>query len=118
MQPDFSGLRFSSVEVCGAKVPNSIAASNSGLGAIYLAKSRGARRIILLGYDCKVSEDGKRHWHGDHPQGLGNANGVASWPAQFLRSLPNLVGITVINCSRDTALTMYARMELEEALCC
>ena len=41
---------------------------NSGGGAVSLAIARGAKRIILLGYDMQKT-GGMSHWHGDHPEG-------------------------------------------------
>lgn len=92
---------------------------NSGAGAIELARISGARRILLLGYDCQHT-GGKKHWHGDHPAGTaGNAapKTVAKWPAQFRKVAATLAGIEVINCSRETALTVFPRAELERVLC-
>lgn len=94
--------------------------SNSGAGAVALAAHYGAKRIILLGYDCQHT-GGKRHWHGDHPAGTaGNAamKTVQKWPAQFQELLPRLRGVEVINCSRETALTVFPRANLEDALSC
>lgn len=91
---------------------------NSGAGAIALAHKFGARRVILLGYDCQHT-GGQRHWHGDHPAGggSGNAGSVTHWPAQFRELVRHLRGVEVINCSRVTALTVFPRATLESALC-
>lgn len=89
---------------------------NSGAGAISLAAHWGARRIVLLGYDCQRT-GGKTHWHGDHPRGLGNAGTIDRWPAIFARLAKSLAGrVTVINATRDTALTCFERQPLAEAL--
>ena len=90
---------------------------NSGTSAISLAISCGAKRIILLGYDCQRT-GGKVHWHGDHPKGLGNAASLDKWPRQFASVAKYAAerGVTVENCSRATALTCFARKALEEAL--
>jgi hypothetical protein len=87
---------------------------NSGIGAIALAISRGAKRIMLLGYDAKYSPEGKRHHHGDHPEGLGNAVSVARWPGDFERAARRFAGPEIINCSRDTALTCWPRAKPED----
>lgn len=89
---------------------------NSGYGAISLAAHLGAERIIMLGYDCQHT-GGMAHWHGDHPSSLGNAGSVGEWPAQFKRLSQRLRKIEVINCSRETALHCFPRMDLESALC-
>lgn len=90
---------------------------NSGAGAIAVAHRFGARRVILLGYDCQHT-GGRAHWHGDHPAGggSGNAGSVTSWPAQFRALARHLLGVDVINCSRATALTVFPRANLEEVL--
>jgi hypothetical protein len=90
---------------------------NSGAGAIRMAASGGAARIILLGYDMKHGDGGKRHWHADHPRGLGNADVVNRWPAQFKKlheALPE--GVEIINCSRETALDLWPKRKLEDVL--
>ena len=90
---------------------------NSGCGAISLAIYRGASRVILVGYDCQHT-GGKTHHHGDHPRTLGNAGGVATWPEMFrtLALATEKAGIRVINASRTTALRVFERMPLEQAL--
>lgn len=91
---------------------------NSGAGAISLAAKWGARRIILLGYDCQHT-GGKRHWHGDHPAGMKNTQKLPKWPAEFrvLAMRMKKERRQVINCTRQTVLTCFPRMKLEEALC-
>lgn len=90
---------------------------NSGAGAVMLAARRGARRVVLLGYDCQY--DGKRkHWHADHKRPLGNAGSVAKWPDQFRGLARYLGGVEVLNASRATALDCFPRVTLEEALGC
>ncbi len=88
---------------------------NSGEGAIALASYLGARSIVMLGYDCQHT-GGRAHWHPDHP-GLGNAKGCEKWPQQF-RKLAQFLGpdIRVVNASRVTALDVWPRISLEEAL--
>ncbi|MGA4815964.1 hypothetical protein ACPA9J_15885 [Pseudomonas aeruginosa] len=49
-----------------------------------MAIARGAKRIILLGYDMQKT-NGQSHWHGDHPKGLGSAGKIAEWPSEFER---------------------------------
>lgn len=90
---------------------------NSGAGAIALAAKWGARRIILLGYDCQRT-GGRRHWHGDHPAGLGNTKKLPSWPAEFKLLSIRMAkeGREIINCTRETALDCFPRMGLEMAL--
>jgi hypothetical protein len=94
---------------------------NSGAGAIALAHHFGAKRVVLLGYDCQKT-GGRTHWHGDHPkhrdprQKLGNAGSLDKWPRQFTELRRHVAGMEIINCSRDTALTLFPRAALEEVL--
>jgi hypothetical protein len=90
---------------------------NSGAGAVSLACLAGARRVLMLGYDCQ-NTGGKVHWHGNHPRGLGNAGSMAKWPAQFAKLASSVAptGVEVINCSRATALTVFPRSDLESEL--
>lgn len=89
--------------------------TNSGAMALVLAARRGARRVVMLGYDCQHT-GGRTHWHGSHPAGLLDAASVNDWPAQFRAVLPRLQGVQVVNASRTTALRMFPRQSLEEAL--
>lgn len=85
--------------------------------AISLAAHRGASTIILLGYDCQYT-DGKRHWHGDHPRGMGNAGSIVKWMRGFeeLATALEKAGVRVLNATRETALTCWPRTSLYEAL--
>jgi hypothetical protein len=91
---------------------------NSGAASIALATLAGADRVITLGMDCQYT-GGARHWHGDHPSGLGNARSLAKWPAAFKRLAGHCKshGTEVINASRQTALECFERQPLEDALC-
>ena len=90
---------------------------NSGAAGIALATLAGAKRVITLGLDCKYTA-GKRHWHGDHPQGLGNARSLKKWPNAFARlaNHAKAQGVEVINASRETALTCFDRRDMESVL--
>jgi len=88
---------------------------NSGAACITLAANGGAKRIILLGYDCQKT-DGKAHWHGDHPRQLGNAKQIDRWHEKFEAQAKELMGLEIINCSRASALTCWPRAQLEDVL--
>lgn len=89
---------------------------NGGYQAINLAVHLGARRILLLGYDMQIGPGRRTHWFGDHP------NRVKSPYHAFLDCFPHLaeplrqIGVSVINCSRETALTCFPRLPIAEAL--
>ncbi len=90
---------------------------NSGYQAINLALHlAGGPRILLLGYDMQIREASKHHWFGSHP------NLVRPPLSEFIRHFHSLaaplraLGIEVINCSRDTALSCFPRLALQDAL--
>ena len=88
---------------------------NSGQRALELAIAKGFERILLLGYDCSVARGA--HWHDDHRGGAAknpDAQRCAQWQSQFAAIDPG--GAQILNCSRDTALTAFPRMALEDAL--
>lgn len=112
---EFAGRKICPHVVEGAEL-HTIVAGNSGAGAMLLAASLGAKRIILLGYDCQHT-GGFAHWHEDYPKGMGNAGSVKKWPGQFAAVSKGLAkGVEVVNASRESALALWPRVTLEEAL--
>ncbi|EPM3081452.1 hypothetical protein [Escherichia coli] len=76
----------------------------------------GAKRIILLGFDCSITNGS--HWHGDHTC-LDNptAANVKRWHGEFARVAQLLRGkVNITNSSRQTALNCFRRQSLDEAL--
>jgi len=111
----FIGAKFSNNPVKEAKhLAQFEHFGNSGAACISLAIMGGASRIILLGYDCQIT-NGLKHWHGDHKAGLGNAGMIHKWHKKFAEIAerwPNLV----VNATRQTALTCFERVELENEI--
>ena len=90
---------------------------NGGYQAINLAVHLGATRVLLLGYDMQAFKGRPSHWFGEHPFGSpARSFGMFlnHWPA-IVTPLQQL-GVTVINCSRETALDLFPRMPITEAL--
>lgn len=91
---------------------------NVGYQAIGLAVLWGARRIVLLGYDMNATR-GRLHWHADHDaKRLGNPCNFAAWRARLAVAAVDLrrLGVEVVNCSRETALTCFERDDLGDTL--
>lgn len=91
---------------------------NSGYVAIGLAYLFGAKRILLVGYDFQDT-GGMSHWHGDHPPQLNQDRPFKGWIISMnsLAAALQEVGVEVINCSIETALTCYPRGDLAQCLC-
>lgn len=93
--------------------------ANSGYSAVNLAVhlNNAAAPIVLLGYDMAGE-----HWFGRHPKPLRNPEEphFRQWRENFAtlaraaaeRDRP----IKIINASRETALSCFPRMSLEQAL--
>jgi hypothetical protein len=83
---------------------------NSGAQAINLAYFLGAKKIILVGYDMKVSNEGKNHWFGNHPKGLRNTPGkYKNWIGAHQKLNKDLItqGVECVNCTPDSAIPYY-----------
>lgn len=88
---------------------------NSGHQVTNLVIQFGCREILWLGFDCKGD-----HWHGRHPIPLRNPKPqrLANWAATFDAQADRLkkLGVRIVNCSSDSAITAYPRMAVGEAL--
>ena len=84
---------------------------NSGYQAINLAVHLGARTIVLLGYDMQGD-----HYFGRHPDGTKPPFNRCLAAFETLVDPLAALGVTVINCTRRTALTTFPQRRLEEAL--
>lgn len=92
-------------------------AYNSGMRAIQLAMDLGAKRVLMLGYDCSIMRG--THWHGKHPITSNPTSAKCTiWRNQFvhLAETAKQKRIDVINCSRETSLTCFKRQFLEDSL--
>lgn len=91
--------------------------SSSGAHAICFAIMMGAKKIILLGFDCQHT-GGKRHHHEDYPKGFGNADRPERWIKEHepISEGAKMLGVRIINCTRQSALECYEKMPLAEAL--
>lgn len=89
--------------------------ANSGYQAINLAYHLGAERILLLGYDMQFT-NGKAHWFGEHPDRIRSS--YAGWLGNYQSIANQLPGLNleIINCTRETALHAFDKMDLEQAL--
>jgi hypothetical protein len=80
---------------------------HSGFQALNVAVHLGAKRILLVGYDCH--HNGGRHFHSDHPAGWMNAEAPNMWLPPYRQAAPQLKarGVEVINCSPGSAIESF-----------
>lgn len=93
--------------------------SNSGCGAVNLALILGARRVFLLGMDCRQAEDGATHWDGRAHNSKNSADTyrafLSGWRALH-RDLPRVFpGREIINATPGSAIDLFPRCTYAEA---
>lgn len=88
---------------------------NGGFQAINLAVQFVSRRHLWIGFEFRGE-----HWHGKHEGNLRNPSEhtMKDWAETLDRQREVLdgLGVQVINCSLDSALTAYRKLPLEDAL--
>lgn len=89
--------------------------NNSGYQLINVAYLFGIKKMILCGYNMSV-QDGKRHFFGDHPQGLNRSGNYTGFVSNFNTIKPDNLGIEIINATPASALKAFPKMSLEKAL--
>lgn len=132
--PEFRGLKFglqhpaacygvTILRQCGQEGlsldPSEVATGlNSGHQAVNVAVHLGASRILLLGYDMQAREGGPSHFFGEHKSPLNKGLSFDVFKACFATMVEPLkrLGVQVINCSRETALTCFPRAALRDVL--
>ncbi len=112
---DFDGERY-----CGlcietprgvTKFPGAISGGNSGLLALQVAVSKGAKRILLFGIDLCGS-----HYFGDHPAPLKNPSQKRFEVFQKQFEFYKPAGVEIINCSPSSKLRAYPFGNAEELI--
>lgn len=90
---------------------------NSGFQAVNLALLFGCKVILLLGFD--MNKAGKRHFFGNHPPTLRNAD-PSVFRKNFNMAATDLrtkrVPVQILNCSPDSALEAFPKLDLALAL--
>lgn len=87
----------------------------SGYGAIRAALYLGFKRLLLAGFDMRAV-NGKRHFFGDH-EGLRNTSDFSFALPDFERLAAHMPeGVTVTNCTPDSALRAFPFAKLEDCI--
>lgn len=92
---------------------------NSGCGAAALALAYGARRVFLLGFDCKLPANSATHWHDwkiEEPNRHSLPKFLNGWKA-IARDLPGrFPGRKIINLNPDSAIPFFPKAEPSSVL--
>lgn len=88
---------------------------NGGYQAINLATLLGAKTILLVGFD-QCFPGNQAHWFGDHPSRTRSM--YERWTECWQGLPPQLkeLGIELINCTPDSALTVFPMRPLKKEL--
>lgn len=90
---------------------------NTGAVAINLGLILGAKRIYLLGFDMKLSKDGKSNWHDrsmDKPNGQVYRRFIADFYYVAVDLLKKFPGREIINVTDDSGLDMFPKVGTKE----
>jgi hypothetical protein len=95
------------------------AGGNSGFQALNLAVQFGAKRLLLIGFDCH--DRGGVHWYGRNTaHGMGNPgdSNFRRWVPAFEAAASQLqdMGVEVVNASPDSAIKGFRKQSVAETL--
>ena len=99
--------------------------SNSGSAAISLAAHTGAKRIILLGFDMKLDDESKQHWHDAYHRLASLTENTRNKALPFnhhLKGFPEIakdakkMGIEILNASPDSAIDVFEKVNVKDLL--
>lgn len=132
--PEFQGFKVSLEDVDSLEVfemerseakegldlefPYIVTGCHSGYQAINLAMFAKPKEIILIGYDMKDKPDGRHNIIGHHPQGVRRQYDFNLFISTLtsLRPVLDNMGVTVYNCTIDSALKCFETKELKNVL--
>ena len=93
--------------------------SNTGAVAVNIALLAGAKRVILLGFDMKLSEEGQPNWH-PNPLNSGKAQRYLIFMKAFdqiaIEQPVKFPEAAILNAGPDSALSSFPRVSLDEVL--
>lgn len=90
--------------------------SNSGYQMLNLAFLFGCNKFILVGYNMK-RVDQKAHFFGDHPIEIRSHSPYPTFVAAF-NTIQKELRTCIVNCTPNSALTMFRFNKLEDELQC
>lgn len=97
--------------------PYIVTGNNSGYQAINVAMYCNPKEIILVGYDMK-DRDGRHNVIGHHPDAVRRPYDFDLFRKNIAELVPVLdyLGVTVYNCTIDSALDCFEKKDLKDVL--
>jgi hypothetical protein len=101
----------------GGRIHTGREGGHSGFQLLNIAAHLGAKRVLLIGYDCHAN-GGKRHWFGDHPPPLRTTSPYTAFAAAYQTAIADLqaLGVEVLNCSPGSAIEAFPRRSIGQLL--
>lgn len=91
---------------------------NSGAQAIQIAVKTGASKVLLCGFDFRVTKE-SCHWHGPHPAGLRKTDPdlYVTWANRLEKVAPDMLKrALIVNCTPNSGLTCFPMSSLDAEL--
>lgn len=98
--------------------------ANSGGAAISVAVHMGVKRIVLVGFDMKLSDDQRQHWHSYYKSAL-KVHRKQEHKLPFHRHLlgfPEIkrdakkMGVEILNASPESAIDCFKKVSVKDLL--
>lgn len=93
---------------------------NTGAAAVNLALHTGARKIVLLGFDMKLSDEGNSNYHlnlKDRPSADSYSRFIAGFENLKMKLRTMWPEVTIVNATPGSAMKTFPIVTFEEALC-
>jgi hypothetical protein len=100
------------------RLPDGVYTGRSGgYQAICVAVHLGAKRILLLGFDMRAIGN-RTHWHMSHKRPTAPQDYAKDMIPPFAALARDLkeIGVEVLNCTPESALTVFPTTSVEDAL--
>jgi hypothetical protein len=93
------------------------AGGTSGYAALNAGVLKGARRIVLLGFDYGLLE-GRRHYHDAYTWAPADPRMWRAWAIRFnpAAKATATLGVAVVNASPASTVTCFPKMSIDDAL--
>jgi hypothetical protein len=88
--------------------------ANSGYQAINIATLAGAKRIVLIGYDCR--DEGKSHYFGEHPDKTKPPYQMIIGRFKSAAGIAENMKIEILNATPKSALECFPKVDLAASL--
>lgn len=113
--PDVHVLKNSGHEGLSTDPGGVMTGSHSGYQLVNIATLSGAKRVLLLGYDCQRVK-GKKHWFGEHPDSTEPPYTAIRTRYNPMAAAAKAMGVEIINCTPGSAIDAFPKEELARVL--